>query len=107
MNNVNLGEIIRQLVTEKGLSDKKFAEKIGKQRQNIKAAVFEKKSLDTDLVCRINEVLDCNLFDYYYPCNANHYASLKATVTIEMGEQQQDKSFTFLFGDNKVEIKKT
>jgi len=105
MNNVNLGEIVRQLVTEKGLSDAKFAELIGKQRQNVKATVFNKKSLDTDLVCVINNVLDCNLFDYFYPCNANHYAALKATVTIEMGEDKQDKSFTFLFGDNKLEIK--
>ncbi len=105
MNNVNLGEIVRQLVSDKGLSNKKFAELIGKQRQNVNATVFNKKSLDTDLVCVINNVLDCNLFDYYYPCNANHYASLKATVTIEMGEQKQDKSFTFLFGDNKLEIK--
>lgn len=105
MNNVNLGEIVRQLVSDKGLSNKKFAELIGKHRQNVNATVFNKKSLDTDLVCVINNVLDCNLFDYYYPCNANHYASLKATVTIEMGEQKQDKSFTFLFGDNKLEIK--
>lgn len=105
MNNVNLGEIVRQLVSEKGLSEAKFARMIGKQRQNVKAQVFNKKSLDTDLVCVINDALDCNLFDYFYPCNANHYTALKATVTIEMGEQKQDKSFTFLFGDNKLEIK--
>lgn len=105
MNNVNLGEIVRQLVSEKGLSEAKFARMIGKQRQNVKAQVFNRKSLDTDLVCVINDALDCNLFDYFYPCNANHYASLKATVTIEMGEEKQDKSVTFLFGDNKLEIK--
>ena len=105
MNNVNLGEIVRQLVSEKGLSEAKFARMIGKQRQNVKAQVFNKKSLDTDLVCVINDALDCNLFDYFYPCNANHYAALKATVTIEMGEEKQDKSVTFLFGDNKLEIR--
>lgn len=105
MNNVNLGEIVRQLVSEKGLSEAKFARMIGKQRQNVKAQVFNRKSLDTDLVCVINDALDCNLFDYFYPCNANHYASLKATVTIEMGEEKQDKSVTFLFGDNKLEIR--
>jgi len=105
MNKVNLGEIIESLVNSKGLSASKFAESIGMQRQNVKNLVFKKHSLDTDLVCRINEVLDCNLFDYYYPCNANHYAALKATVKIEMGEQVQDKTFTFLFGDNKLEIK--
>lgn len=105
MNNVNLGEIVRQLVSEKGLSEAKFARMIGKQRQNVKAQVFNKKSLDTDLVCVISDALDCNLFDYFYPCNANHYTSLKATVSIEMGEEKQDKTVTFLFGDNKLEIK--
>ena len=105
MNNVNLGEIVRQLVAEKGLSDAKFAAMIGKQRQNIKTSVYQKKSLDTDTVCLINQALNCNLFDYFYPCNANHYSSLKATVTVEMGEEKQDKTFTFLFGENKVEIK--
>ncbi len=105
MNNVNLGEIISQLVAEKGWSKAEFARKIGQKRQNVDASVFKKKSLDTDLVCVISRVLDCNLFDYFKPSNANHYAALKATLKIEMGEQQQDKTFTFLFGENKVEIK--
>ena len=104
MNNVNLGEIIQSLVEEKGLSQSQFAKSIGMQRQNVKASVFMKHSLDTDLVCRINEVLDCNLFDYF-SCNKSDYTPIKATVTIEMGEQQQEKTFTFLFGNNKVEIK--
>ena len=105
MNNVNLGEIVRQLVAEKGLSSAKFAAMIGKHRQNVEKTIYQKKSLDTDTVCLINQALDCNLFDYFYPCNAYHYSSLKATVTVEMGEEKQDKTFTFLFGDNKVEIK--
>ena len=104
MNKVNLGEIIEELVSEKGLSNAQFAKSIGMARQNIRVSVFQKHSLDTDLVCRINEVLDCNLFDYY-TCNKSDYTPIKATVTIEMGEQVQDKTFTFLFGDNKVEIK--
>ena len=51
MNNVNLGEIISQLVAEKGWSKAEFARKIGQKRQNVDASVFKKKSLDTDLVC--------------------------------------------------------
>lgn len=100
---VNLGEVIRELVTAKGLSDAKFAESIGLKRQNIKKTVFDKHGLDTDLVCRISEVLDCNLFDYF-KSNTIDYTELKATVSIEMGQQRQDKTIRFVFGENKVEI---
>lgn len=101
MNNVHLGEIVQSLVYEKKMTASKFAEKIGIKRQNVKKTVFEKHGLDTDLVCKINEVLGCNLFDYYKPCNAEHYTSMKATVIIEMGEQQQGRSFTILFPESK------
>ncbi len=104
MNNVNLGQIIFDLVEEKGLSHNQFAIQIGLKRQNVKKQVYLKQSLDTALVCRINEVLDCNLFDYYR-CDAKDYNPLKATVKIEMGEQTQEKTFTFLFGNNELKIK--
>ena len=41
INRINLGEIIRQIVTEKGMSDASFAKEIGMQRQNVKKMVFE------------------------------------------------------------------
>lgn len=99
----NLGEIIRVLVKDKGLSDAKFAELIGLRRQNIKKTVFEKRSLDTDLLCTISEVLECNLFDYF-KSNTVDYTELKATLCIELGQQKQDKTIRFVFGENKVEI---
>lgn len=99
----NLGEIIRELVKDKGLSDAKFAELIGLRRQNIKKTVFEKRSLDTDLLCTISEVLECNLFDYF-KSNTVDYTELKATLCIELGQQKQDKTIRFVFGENKVEI---
>jgi len=104
MNNVNLGQIVFDLVEEKGLSHSQFAARIGLKRQNVKKQVYMKRSLDTDLVCRINEALDCNLFDYY-KCDTKDYNPLKATVKIEMGEQTQEKTFTFLFGNNELKIK--
>ncbi len=104
INRINLGEIIRQIVTEKGMSDASFAKEIGMQRQNVKKMVFEKQSLDTNLLCIISEVLECNLFDYF-KSNANDYGrELKATLTIEMGKEKKDKSFRFVFGDNNLEI---
>lgn len=99
----NLGELIKELVKEKGLSDAKFAELIGLKRQNIKKTVFDKRSLDTDLLCTISEVLECNIFDYF-KSNTLDYTELKATLCIEMGQQKQDKTIRFVFGENKVEI---
>lgn len=64
-NEVNLGEIIRKLVKEKGLSDSKFAKSIGMQRQNIKKQIYQKQALNTDVICRINQALKCNLFNCF------------------------------------------
>lgn len=100
---INLGAIIRSLVTEKGLSDAKFAEKIGLKRQNIKKTVFDKHGLDTDLLCRISEVLECNLFNYF-KSNQEDYTELKATLSIEMGAEKQNKVLHFVFGENHVDL---
>lgn len=51
-------------------------------------------------------MLDCNLFDYF-KCNLDYDIpkEVKATVTIEMGTEKQDRTFRFMFGNNKVELK--
>lgn len=103
---VNLGEIIKSLVEDRGLSKAEFAKSIGMARQNVDKTVFAKHGLDTDLVCRISEVLGCNLFNYF-KCNENNDIpkDVKATVTIEMGAKRQEKSFHFYFGENELNIK--
>ena len=106
----NIGDIIREKVDEAGMSKAKFAENLGIARQNIDKTVFLKHSIDTDLLCRISEVLNCNLFDYYIDedgCNKVDYSlrrELKAKLTIEMGEEKQDRLFRFVFGENNIEI---
>ena len=84
--------------------DAYFAKEIGMQRQNVKKMVFEKQSLDTNLLCIISEVLECNLFDYFKSNTNDDRRELKATLTIEMGKEKKDKSFRFVFGDNNLEI---
>lgn len=102
----NLGEIIRQIVTDKGLSDAMFAKMIGMQRQNVKKMVFEKRSLDTELLCTISEVLECNIFDYFKSNidDDTRKTELRATLSIEMGQEKQDKTIRFVFGENNIEI---
>lgn len=99
---VNLGEIVKSLVEDRGLSKAEFAKSIGKARQNVEKTVFAKHGLDTDLVCRISEVLGCNLFDYF---KCNEKKDVKATVTIELGSKKQEESFHFYFGENELNIK--
>jgi plasmid maintenance system antidote protein VapI len=106
LKRINLGEIIRQKVDELGISQAEFAKSIGIARQNVKKTVFEKASLDTDLVCVISEFLDCNLFDYYKDCNNFDYSTkeAKVNISIELGTEKQDKSFILRFGDNKLRV---
>lgn len=94
---VNIGEIIRRKVDEKGLSHKRFAEMIGKHRQNVNKYVFEKTSIDTNLLCDISEVLECNLFNYYKSNENNDIQEVKATITIEMGNKKKDRTIHFTF----------
>lgn len=107
IKNVNIGKVILDLIEKKEISKSKLAENIGKDAQNMNRDVFNQKSLDTALVRKISEFLDYNLFELYTSDNQNDYkgGEVKATVKIEMGHQQQEKTFTFLFGDNKIEIK--
>lgn len=107
---VNIGEEIKKKVIERQQSIASFAKAIGIQRQNIEKTVFSKNSLDTDLLMRISEELDYNFFSYYTNedmCNIINYSKqeVKATLTIELGEEKKDQVFRFIFGDNNLEIK--
>lgn len=108
---VNLGEIVREKVEAKGWSKAKFSEYLGIARQNVEKTIFQKHSLDSDMICNISEVLGCNLFDYFIDQDASNEKDykvrheLKAKLTIELGEETQDRTYKFVFGENKIEIK--
>ena len=110
INRLNIGQVVRKKVEESGISKAKFAELLGIARQNIEKPVFQKHSLDTDLLCNISEVLNCNFFDYYKSdnqCNEIDYTKnkeIKATLSIEMGSEKKEQVLRFIFGDNNIEI---
>lgn len=110
INRLNIGEEIRKKVDEKGMSKAEFAKKLNIARQNIEKTVFLKASLDTNLLCNICEVLDCNFFDYYKSkesCNKSDYTQsreVKAVLSIEVGKERQEQVFRFTFGENNIEI---
>ena len=112
---VIIGDIIKKMVAEKGLTSSAFAKLIGKQRQNMESTVFSKASIDTDLLKRISEVLDYDFFEYYRPideekdnCNKKNYndgdkEEIKATLTIELKKETKEQVLKLVFGENNFE----
>jgi len=112
---VNIGAVIRQKVEEACISKAQFAKALNIQRQNIEKTVFQKHSLDTDLLCAISNYLGCNLFNYFIDADnsgsvGDEISSTRprqvanVTVSIEMGTEKHDKQFTVLFGENKLKL---
>jgi plasmid maintenance system antidote protein VapI len=93
---VNIGEIIKNRVgNEKGALTK-FAQGVGLKKQNVKKTVFEKHSIDTDLLCRISEYLGINFFELYRESNKKDYLrEVKARVTIEVENEKKEQVFLF------------
>lgn len=110
INRLNIGQEIREKVEESGMSKAKFAELLGIARQNIEKTVFQKHSIDTDLLCNISEVLNYNFFNLYKSdkdCNQPDYKQkqeIKAVLSIELGTERKEQVLRFMFGDNNIEI---
>lgn len=62
---VHLGNEIKNIVEKKYSSYAAFGRKIGKTRQSLQSQIFSKQSLQTDVLIRISEELDVNLFELF------------------------------------------
>ena len=61
---VHIGNLIRQTLKERGYTVVWFAAQLAYTRVNV-YKIFEKKSLDADLLMRISVILDTNFFKAY------------------------------------------
>ena len=109
-NRIHIGEIIMSRVYELGYSKMKFAQLLDVQRQNVTKTIFEKNSIDTNLLIRISEALDFDFFQYYRKideCNKEYYMikpEVIAKLTLEFGREKKEQIFKFEFGENNIEI---
>lgn len=108
-NKIDIGNIVREKLLEKKISNAEFGRMINIQRQNVTKTIFEKSSLDTDLLIRISEALNYNFFQHYKAdddCNKINYIpqDVKATLSIEVGTEKKEQVFRFVFGENNIEI---
>lgn len=61
---LHIGEKIQKIFRESGLTVAEFARRIDTSRENV-YGIFKRKSIDTQLLRRISDVLDHNFFKYY------------------------------------------
>ena len=64
MSKVHIGKLIRKRLDEVGMTKTEFARRINKSAQNV-YDIFERTSIDTDLLQTISETLDHDFFKYY------------------------------------------
>lgn len=97
----HLGEIIEALVKKRGLKDVEFARMLGIRKQNLRKQIYSKHGMDSDVLCKISEVLDCNIFEYLQVEGANQNKAkashdVKASISIEVGDAKLEKTFHFI-----------
>lgn len=61
---LHIGEKIKEIFKESGLTVAEFARRIDTSRENV-YGIFRRKSIDTYLLKKISEVLNYNFFKYY------------------------------------------
>lgn len=61
---IHIGKKIKEEVQHKGISVSVFAKKINRSR-NVVYDIFERESIDTDLLNKISKVLSCDFFSVY------------------------------------------
>ncbi len=109
-NKIIIGELIRKEVYKQGLTKTAFAEKIHHQRESV-YKIFEKDSLNTELLERISKVLKRNFFqdladsininEEYNPEDNPHQNNLTRFLdTVTSVLKGLGKDATILFPDN-------
>lgn len=58
---MHVGKLIKEVVRLKGMTVVRFADKLSCSRANV-YKVFEKRSIDTDMLMRVSSILDYDFF---------------------------------------------
>lgn len=89
MKNIHIGSIIREKLEESGLSIAEFATKINRTRTTV-YDIFNRKSIDIDLLLCISEVLDYNFLEEVYieKDESTPQTKCRYVIGIEVSEQQ-------------------
>lgn len=81
---VHVGKKIKEEVYRQGISVSAFAKKISRSR-NVVYNIFERESVDTDLLNKIGKVLNCDFFSLYSAQKEYAHGGVK---TFHINEQE-------------------
>lgn len=84
-----IGERIKSVFDASQIKLKDFAEELGVARQNI-YRIFEKDSIDSDLLMKICQVLNHNFFQYFESPNLNRRDSRDTSGNKELDDVQKE-----------------
>ncbi|WP_104384692.1 helix-turn-helix transcriptional regulator [Sphingobacterium sp. HMA12] len=62
---INIGQIIKRVATEQGISQKQLGDKINKTKQGV-ASIYRRSTIDIELLKEIALVLNHDFLSYYY-----------------------------------------
>ena len=96
MEEIHIGQKIKDVFDTKGISVTEFARRINKSRENM-YSIFSRKTIDTGLLLSISHVLECDFFRLYSKSN---YV-LQEEVQKLREENQILKDYTTLLREQK------
>lgn len=94
MENIHIGKEIKERLKASGVKVTIFAEKLNTERSNV-YDIFSRKSIDTELLKKIGQILSFNFFSLYGDSfkneNIKTEASAKFVIQVEIsgGEAMQ------------------
>ena len=107
MNNtkINIGHKIREVLTERGMTITEFAGRINRERTTV-YSIFDRKSIDIDLLIKISEALDFDfIHEVYFPKDTKKISS-KMLIAVEI-EKSELEGFFLPEGVGRLEALKT
>jgi len=90
MKNVHIGSIIKQKFEESSITIKKFADSINCERTTV-YDIFERKSIDSELLLRISQVLNFDFYNEIYLSRTTNHFSKKVLIAFEINERTMDE----------------
>ena len=85
LTNIHIGKIIKKKLDETSMSVTEFAHSIDRERTTV-YDIFERKSIDVELLIKISNILDYDFIHHvYYPD-----AAPKTQITIEVDGDDMD-----------------
>jgi hypothetical protein len=96
MEEIHIGQQIKQVFETKGISVTEFARRINKSRENM-YSIFSRKTIDSGLLLAISRVLE---FDFFKLYSKNNYVLLEEVQKLRE-ENQILKDYTTLLREQK------